>query len=167
MIGEKLISKFAIENNVNFCSLRYFNVAGAKSYELRDSSKNNLIPIVIERLKSGKAPIIYGNDYPTRDGTCIRDYIHVSDLAKFHALAAELIISRQLPHFLNIGTGEGHTVLEVTKSAIRATNSKDEVIFLGRRSGDPAELVADTSLATKVFDYRCEFSLDEIIKSVL
>lgn len=167
LIGERLIQDFARVNQIRHCSLRYFNVAGASSFELLDKSRNNLIPIIIDRIKSNKRPIIFGNDYQTIDGTCVRDFIHVSDIAKYHALAAQELTQRKMPEQINLGTGRGYSVLEVTQCALKAMNSNLIPIIDEKRVGDPANLVADISLASSIFDFKPNFTLKEIIESNL
>ncbi|HYP44099.1 MAG TPA: UDP-glucose 4-epimerase GalE [Propionibacteriaceae bacterium] len=126
--------------------LRYFNVAGAGWPELGDRTAMNLIPIVFEALTQGKQPVVFGNDYPTPDGTCIRDYIHVLDLAECHLLALDYLSGDDRPHDLfNVGTGTGTSVLEVLQQIATSTGYDVEPVIVQRRPGDPADLVADVS----------------------
>ena len=120
-------------------SLRFFNVVGAAAPELLDNSIENLVPIVLGKLNKGEAPTIFGTDYPTPDGTCIRDYVDVRDIARAHLAAANA--TTKLPDTLNIGTGRGASVREIIKLVLEATNKSDtQVIETDRRAGDPAFL---------------------------
>lgn len=126
--------------------LRYFNVAGAGWPELGDRTAMNLIPIVLEALAQGKQPVVFGNDYPTPDGTCIRDYIHVLDLAESHLLALDYLSGDDRPHDLfNVGTGTGTSVMEVLDQLAASTGYDIEPLVAERRPGDPAALVAEVS----------------------
>jgi UDP-glucose 4-epimerase len=164
-------SKLAAENEVNLflegpgnfgTSLRFFNVAGAAAQELLDNSVENLIPIVIGKLKSGQAPSIYGTDYATPDGTCIRDYVDVRDVARAHLMAAESI--SVLPLSMNIGTGHGASVREVIQLLCTSLNQKEiKAIELGRRAGDCDSLIADVSLIRSALDFETNFSLKDSI----
>ncbi|QDP96104.1 UDP-glucose 4-epimerase GalE [Microlunatus elymi] len=126
--------------------LRYFNVAGAGWPELGDPTKFNLIPIAIGALAEGKQPVIFGNDYPTADGTCIRDYIHVLDLADAHLAALDYLDREDRDYdVFNVGTGTGSSVSEVLTKIGRTTGYDVQPVIGDRRAGDPADLVADVS----------------------
>jgi UDP-glucose 4-epimerase len=146
-------------------SLRFFNVVGTASPELLDNSVENLVPIVLGKLNAGKAPEIFGTDYPTTDGTCIRDYVDVRDIARAHLAAADA--TRPLPSALNIGTGRGASVREIIKLVLEATNKSDtQVIESPRRAGDPAFLCADINLAKTSMGFTSRYSLEESIRSL-
>jgi UDP-glucose 4-epimerase len=158
---EDLIS----EGTIRGTSLRYFNVVGAKNLQLRDLSKENLFPIVANAIKNNLPINVFGTDYQTRDGSCIRDYVHVSDIAQAHLLAARAIEKREIPKQLNIGTGYGYTVLEVIKEFQRLHKCEIPILSLPRRDGDPETLTADISLAGKELGFHPEFGLDQMVSS--
>jgi UDP-glucose 4-epimerase len=146
-------------------SLRFFNVVGTAAPELLDNSVENLVPIVLGKLNAGKAPEIFGTDYPTTDGTCIRDYVDVRDIARAHLAAANA--TQTLPPALNIGTGRGASVREIIKLALEATNKTDiQIIESPRRAGDPAFLCADINLAKSAIGFTSRYSLEESIRSL-
>ena len=167
-------SKLAAETEVvkylecegNFgVSLRFFNVVGAAALELLDNSEENLVPIVMKKLKSGQAPDIFGTDYPTADGTCVRDYVDVRDVARAHLLAAKS--SWRLPHSLNVGTGKGASVREVIRTVSQYLGQTSVAeIESGRRLGDPASLVGEVSLIESSLHFKSQYSLSEGIKSL-
>ncbi len=151
---------------LRYVSLRYFNAAGATARcgELHDP-ETHLIPIVLQ-VASGQRPYleIFGNDYPTRDGTCVRDYIHVSDLARAHVLALELLAERSA--IFNLGCGGGYTVLEVVEAARKVTGHAIPVRFGPRRAGDPAVLVASSEKIQKELGWKArQQDLQAIIES--
>jgi len=151
---------------LRYVSLRYFNAAGATARcgELHDP-ETHLIPIVLQ-VASGERPYleIFGNDYPTRDGTCVRDYIHVSDLARAHVLALELLAKRSA--IFNLGCGGGYTVLEVVEAARKVTGHAIPVRFGPRRAGDPAVLVASSEKIQKELGWKArQQDLQAIIQS--
>ncbi len=127
--------------------LRYFNACGAEPEaglgELHDP-ETHLIPLMLRAVQSGQPITIFGEDYPTRDGTCIRDYIHVSDLAEAHVLAVEHLIGGGASDVFNVGSGIGHSVKEVLESVERVTGQKVPHSVGTRREGDPPSLVADS-----------------------
>jgi len=146
-------------------SLRFFNVVGAAAPELLDNSVENLVPIVLGHLQKNEAPTIFGTDYPTPDGTCIRDYVDVRDIARAHLAAANA--TTKLPDTLNIGTGRGASVREIIKLVLEATNKTDtQVIETDRRAGDPAFLCADVTLAKTAMGFESKYSLEESIRSL-
>jgi len=146
--------------------LRYFNVAGAGWPELGDPAVMNLIPIVLEALTNGRQPIVFGNDYPTPDGTCIRDYIHVLDLAEAHLMALDYLAQDDRPHDLfNVGTGTGSSVLEVLKQLAASTGYDIRPEFAARRAGDPAALVADVSRIHTALGWRAAHDLADMTDS--
>ena len=167
-------SKLAAEGEVNKflalpgnrgTSLRFFNVVGTAAPELLDNSVENLVPIVINKLKAGQQPIIYGTDYPTPDGTCVRDYVDVRDIARAHLAAADSTAT--LPLAMNVGTGRGGSVREVIKLVSAAAGKSDVVADeRERRAGDPAFLCADVSLISKSIDFNAHTNLEESIISL-
>lgn len=146
-------------------SLRFFNVVGTAAPELIDNSVENLVPIVLGKLKKNQSPEIFGTDYPTPDGTCIRDYVDVRDIARAHLAAADA--TGQLPPALNIGTGRGASVREVIDLVLKAINKSDtQVIESPRRAGDPAFLCADINLAKSSMGFTSKYSLEESVRSL-
>jgi UDP-glucose 4-epimerase len=146
--------------------LRYFNVAGTGWPELGDPTVLNLVPIVLRALTSGKQPIVFGNDYPTADGTCIRDYIHVLDLAQAHLMALDYLDADERPHdIFNVGTGTGSSVLQVLDAIADATGYDVEPQFTERRPGDPADLVADVSRIRQALGWTATRDLREMAES--
>jgi UDP-glucose 4-epimerase len=132
---------------------------------LRDLSKENLFPIVANAIKNNVPISVFGTDYQTRDGSCVRDYVHVSDIARAHLLAARAIEKRDIPKQLNIGTGYGYTVLEVIKEFQRFHKCEIPILSLPRRVGDPATLTADINLAARELGFHSEFGLDQMVSS--
>jgi UDP-glucose 4-epimerase len=146
-------------------SLRFFNVVGTAAPELIDNSVENLVPIVLGKLNKNQSPEIFGTDYPTPDGTCIRDYVDVRDIARAHLAAADA--TGQLPPALNIGTGRGASVREVIDLVLIAINKSDtQVIESPRRAGDPAFLCADINLAKSSMGFTSNYSLEESVRSL-
>ena len=160
-------SKLAIERMLAECStaygigavvLRYFNAAGADpSGELgeRHDPETHLIPLVLQAASARRPSIsVFGNDWPTRDGTCVRDYIHVSDLCVAHQLALDWLAAGGRYECFNLGNGEGATVLEVIEAARRVTGRTIKMVQAQRRAGDPPSLVADASKARRVLGWQ-------------
>ncbi|HET9561715.1 MAG TPA: NAD-dependent epimerase/dehydratase family protein, partial [Propionibacteriaceae bacterium] len=147
-------------------SLRYFNVVGSGSEDLRDTSPHNLFPVIFERLVAGEVPYINGNDYPTPDGTCVRDYVHVSDLAISHVSAAEALeASRPLQPVYNLGSGSGLSVRQIMDAAAGVTGIEFAPEIRPRRPGDPARIVATGDLAARDLDWQMRHSVDEMVAS--
>jgi UDP-glucose 4-epimerase len=164
--GEVLSKAMAESDGIKVAALRYFNAAGAGRPELGDQYFFNLVPIVFDTLDSGDQPIIFGNDYQTPDGSCIRDYVHVQDLAEAHIAAMEFV-EKSDPGFtaINIGTGSGTSVYEVLEEIQDVTRISIEPIVGQRREGDPPALVADVSLARDSLGWQSSRDLREIISS--
>ncbi len=165
LLAESKVEEFISIPGNHGSSLRFFNVVGSANKALLDNSVENLVPIVINRVKSGQAPVIYGNDYPTPDGTCIRDYVDVRDIAAAHLVAADA--TQALPPAMNIGTGNGASVREIVKFVLDAMGRSDVTpIDSDRRAGDPAFLCADVSLAQSAMGYTSRYSLKESVESL-
>lgn len=147
-------------------SLRYFNVAGTGWPELVDTQVANLVPIIFKQLIDGTSPVVFGNDWPTPDGTCIRDYVHVLDLADAHLRALDYLDSsaREFDIF-NVGTGVGSSVLDVIRVVAAVTGKSINPIIAERRPGDPAYLAADVSRIEKTFGWKAKHNLQDIIES--
>ena len=163
--AESKVSEFINTPGNSGTSLRFFNVVGTSASELLDNSIENLVPIVLGKLNQGQAPVIFGIDYPTQDGTCVRDYVDVRDIAAAHLTAANA--TAPIPPIINVGTGRGASVREIIKLVLEATNKTDtEIIEAPRRAGDPAFLCADVSLAAAEMGFRSKYSLEESIRSL-
>ncbi|MCU0298959.1 MAG: UDP-glucose 4-epimerase GalE, partial [Candidatus Nanopelagicales bacterium] len=142
VVGEWMTRNAAVNHEFSWTSLRYFNVAGAASPDLGDTSVFNLIPMVFRALSQGQRPQVFGDDYPTRDGSCIRDYIHVADLAEAHVVAAAACEDHTVGEVYNVGRGEGVSVLEVVQMVSEVVGYDVHAEVAPRRPGDPAQLVA-------------------------
>ena len=163
--AESAVTAFINTSGNQGTSLRFFNVVGAAAPELLDNSVENLVPIVLGKLNKGEAPTIFGTDYPTPDGTCIRDYVDVRDIARAHLAAADA--TTKLPDTMNIGTGRGASVREIIKLVLDATKKSDtQVIEVERRAGDPAFLCADVTLAKSAMGFESKYSLEESVRSL-
>ncbi len=166
LIGEWMIANAGIAWGLRGASLRYFNVAGTGWPELADTAVMNLVPIVFAAIKSGIAPKVFGTDYPTKDGSCIRDYVHVLDLAEAHISALDYLDRDDRPFSVfNVGTGTGSSVLEVLDEIKRVSGIDFEVDVVGRRAGDPPALSADVSRIQKTLGWSAKRGLTEIVES--
>ena len=147
-------------------NLRYFNVAGSGRPELADRVALNLIPIAIEKINAGLPVTVFGSDYPTDDGSCIRDYVHVSDLARAHLVALEYL-EREKRSFdtFNVGTGVGASVFEVLEALKLASGVDFKIEVADRRAGDPPRLVANVSRIYEELGFKSEFDLSDIVSS--
>ena len=166
LIGEWLLRDQAVAAGLAHTSLRYFNVVGSGSSELRDTSPHNLFPMVFEALIAGRTPRINGDDYQTPDGTCVRDYIHVSDLALSHVAAARrLDAGESVEPAYNLGSGAGASVGEIMTAMADVTQIDFTPEIAPRRAGDPARIVASGELAARDLDWRMRHTLDEMVQS--
>jgi UDP-glucose 4-epimerase len=148
-------------------SLRYFNVIGSSRPEMQDTSKANIVPMVLGAIHEGQNPRIFGADYETPDGTCVRDYVHVVDIAKAHLLAAEKVQTHDLPPAINIGSGKGYSVREIMNEILAQKGSSLIPEVHPRRPGDPSFLVARVDLAAQVLGFRAKLSLSEMVSSAI
>jgi UDP-glucose 4-epimerase len=164
---EKMISWVANAHDFKYVVFRYFNVAGAdKSLKigLMKDQLTHLIPVAIQGIIGIRDHLtIYGNDYPTKDGTCIRDYIHVSDLAYAHVLGAHYLFDGGKSETINLGSSTGYTVLEVAQAVNDIAPLK--VVIGPRRDGDPAELIASNEKARRILKWVPKYSLKDIVLS--
>jgi UDP-glucose 4-epimerase len=147
-------------------SLRYFNVVGSGYEDLRDTSPHNLFPLIFERLVAGEVPYINGDDYPTPDGTPVRDYVHVSDLALSHVVAAKALEEgRPLQPVYNLGSGTGLSVRQIMDAVARITGIDFAPEMRPRRAGDPARIVATGELAARDLDWQMRHGVDDMVAS--
>jgi UDP-glucose 4-epimerase len=175
LLAERIFSWFHQIHGLRYASLRYFNVAGAPETPLgivrgeAHEPESHLIPIILDVALGRRESLnIYGDDYPTPDGTCIRDYIHVSDLAEAHLLAFEALdrTGADGPLIFNLGNGQGFSVQEVVESARRVTGHPIPAVMHHRRAGDPAALVASSAKAARELEWRPRYDkLDEIMRT--
>jgi UDP-glucose 4-epimerase len=166
LIGEWLLHDQEIAAGLKHTSLRYFNVVGSGDLALYDTSPHNLFPLVFEALVAGRTPRINGDDYPTPDGTAVRDYIHVADLALSHvAAAARLDAGDPLEAAYNLGSGDGVSVREIMTTIAEVTGIPFEPEIGPRRPGDPARIVASGELAARDVDWRMRHSLQDMVDS--
>jgi len=168
-VGEEVLRDAVRAFGLKVIALRYFNPIGAhhsaRIGELPLGVPQNLVPFITQSAAGLRGPLqVFGNDYPTRDGTAIRDYIHVVDLAAAHVVALERILNASMAEafeVFNLGTGEGSTVLEVIQSFERATGASLQWSFAPRRAGDVIAAYADTQRATEVLGWTAQKTLDE------
>ena len=173
LMSEAMLRDVAAAHPINYACLRYFNVAGADPAGRSGQSTvgaTHLIKIAVEAATGKRASVaVFGTDFPTRDGTGVRDYIHVADLAAAHVAALKLLSDDPASsHTLNCGYGRGFSVLEVLDAVDRVTNMTLDRRMEGRRAGDPAELVADNSAALAALDWTPRHAdLDGIVRDAL
>lgn len=167
---EKMFKWVGAAHNIRYVSLRYFNACGAHESGMIGEAHNpesHLIPLILQ-VPNGKREFIsvFGDDYPTKDGTCVRDYIHVTDLAQAHILAAQYLVNGGKSDIFNLGNGVGFTVKEVIDVARAVTGHPIPAKIVPRRAGDPAQLIASSDKARKVLGWNpTHDSLEEIIAS--
>ncbi len=170
LIGEQMLQDFAEAYGVKFAILRYFNACGADldgEIGERHSPETHLIPRVL-MAASGTIPEIevFGTDFPTRDGTCIRDYIHVVDLANAHVRALQLLLAGGQNLKVNLGSGRGHSIREILLSVERIASRRVPTVFKPRREGDPPSLVADVTFARSALGFSPQYSdIETIIRT--
>ncbi|CAL9474113.1 MULTISPECIES: UDP-glucose 4-epimerase GalE [Streptomyces] len=166
LAGEWLVRATGKAAGLSTASLRYFNVAGAASPELADTGVYNLVPMVFEKLTESAAPRIFGDDYATPDGTCVRDYIHVVDLAEAHVAAARALQSSPGSTLtLNIGRGEGVSVREMIDRINALTGYDQPPTVTPRRPGDPARVVASADRAAVELGWKAKYDVEDMITS--
>ena len=170
LMMEQIMSDYETAYGLKYIALRYFNAAGCDSEGQLGESHNpetHLIPLVLQAIKGERENItVFGTDYDTPDGTCIRDYIHVEDLADAHMLAVENLFEYKTSYCINLGTGVGTSVMEIIKASEEVTGKKVPVEYGRRRAGDPAILYASNMLAKKILNWNPKYTdIKEIIKT--
>jgi UDP-glucose 4-epimerase len=166
LIGEWMAANAETSWGLAHVNLRYFNVAGAGWDDLADTEVLNLIPIFFEAINQNNRPKVYGADYNTPDGSCIRDYVHVLDLAQAHIQALDYLEKEKRDYNnFNVGTGTGSSVLEVIHQIQKTTGIDFEYDIVARRAGDPARLIADSSRIETTMGWKAKNSLVEIVES--
>ncbi len=168
---EQVMDWYSRLKDFNYIALRYFNAVGyAADGSIKGKEKNvqNLLPLIMQTVTGEREILhVYGNDYDTADGTCIRDYIHVEDLADAHVRAIKNLWTEQTSRIINLGTNKGTSVLEIIQSVERVTDRKVKYDFAPRRAGDPAEVVATNNMAREVLGWQPRYTdIDEIVKTV-
>ncbi|MEO8527871.1 MAG: UDP-glucose 4-epimerase GalE [Pseudolysinimonas sp.] len=166
LIGEWLMRDQSIAAGLRYTALRYFNVVGSSTDAIYDSSPHNLFPLVFEALLAGKIPQINGDDYPTPDGTNVRDYVHVGDIALAHVAAAKrLDADEALEPAYNLGSSDGVSVAQIMAAVARVTGIAFEPEIGSRRPGDPPRIVANGDLATRDLGWQMRHTLDDMVAS--
>lgn len=165
LMFERILDWYGLAYGLQHVSLRYFNAAGATALSGEaHHPETHLIPNILKAAINGGSVAIFGIDYPTKDGSCVRDYIHVADIARAHLLALEKLDSLRAKAY-NLGNGNGYSVLEVIETARRVTGSDIRVELCARRAGDPGELVSSSDLARIEMGWEPRFELEAIIES--
>ncbi len=166
LIGEWLLRNVGRVSDLTHTSLRYFNVVGSGYSDIYDVSPFNLFPVVMKTLTEGGIPKVRGNDYPTPDGSCVRDYVHVQDIALAHvAAAARMENGTPIERVYNLGSGTGASVLEIMSAVAKVTGIAFEPEILDRRPGDPARIVAAGDLARRDLEWDTRHSLEDMVAS--
>ena len=168
LIGEKLLRDYERAYGIKYCAFRYFCAAGDSKDGIIGEAHNpetHLIPVMVKAAMSGKAFKVFGNDYDTRDGSCIRDFIHVLDLAEAHYLGLKWIMDNNSSNHFNLGSNRGFTVLEMIEALKRVTGKDVPYEIAGRREGDPPVLVASNEKAREVLNWNPQYSAIEDILS--
>jgi UDP-glucose 4-epimerase len=167
LVCEWMLDDAAAVRDLQYVTLRYFNVAGAGAPELGDTGITNLIPAVFRALGEGEHPRVFGGDWPTRDGSCVRDYIHVLDIARAHVVAAQRLAGDGAGYrrTFNVGRGAGVTVKEVMAAVAEVTGHQFAYDVVDRRPGDPAQVVGAVDRIATELSWRAEFDLREMVRS--
>lgn len=164
---EKVLTDFDQAYGLKSCSLRYFNAAGGDpegKLKHQQVQTTNLIPIILNNLKNGIDSVnVFGTDYPTKDGTCIRDYVHIDDLASAHLLGMEQLRQTKHSSAYNLGNGQGYSVKEVIEAVSRVTGKKIQIVACERRPGDPPYLIANANKAARELLWKPTFPSLEIM----
>jgi len=166
LVGEWLLADEGRATGLAHTSLRYFNVVGSGSPDLYDTSPHNLFPLVFDALLAGRTPQVNGDDYDTPDGSCVRDYLHVTDLAATHVAAAQALADgRPLRPVYNLGSGDGVSVLAIMAAMAQVTGIAFTPHIAPRRAGDPARIVASGAAAAADLGWTMRHSLTDMVAS--
>jgi UDP-glucose 4-epimerase len=166
LVGEWMLRDAAATAGFRWAALRYFNVAGAANPDLRDVGETNLVPRLLRAAALGEPATVFGLDYPTRDGSPVRDYVHVADIADAHALAAQALVGGAVAaDVLNIGRGEGVSVLEMIAAVGAVMGRPLDYVVGPRRAGDPAEVVACAGLIRARLGWSARHDLTDMVSS--
>jgi UDP-glucose 4-epimerase len=166
LIGEWLLHDVGVSSGLRHTSLRYFNVVGSGHQDLYDTSPHNLFPRILSALTAGETPMVFGTDYPTPDGSCVRDYVHVQDVADAHVGAVEALeAGRPLEPVYNLGSGDGLSVLQIMDAVARVVGTPFAPQLLDRRPGDPARIVASGELAARDLGWAMRHDVDAMVQS--
>jgi UDP-glucose 4-epimerase len=170
LIGEQLMADVAAAGGLRYAALRYFNVAGCAVPELADRGESNLVPMVFRRLAGREGPLIFGDDYPTPDGTCVRDFVHVADIASAHVAAAQALAEGKVTELVaNIGRGQGVSVREMVATIRDVTGTAGESwaepVVLARRAGDPPRVVASVERIGQTLGWAAGFGVRDMVTS--
>lgn len=167
LAGEWLVHSAGAVTGMRTMALRYFNVAGSLDARLADAYPANLVPLILQAIRRGEAPQIFGDDYPTPDGTCVRDYVHVADVAAAHVAAIDALERGEVGsgQSLNVGTGRGTSVREMVEAAVAVTGTDVEAVVLPRREGDSPTVVADVRRAGEVLGWSATRGVTEMVES--
>lgn len=167
LVGEWAARDVALATGLRVMSLRYFNVAGAARPELGDPGVFNLIPLAFEALDAGQQPRVFGADWPTPDGTCVRDYIHVADIADAHVAALRALAGGAGPSYeeFNVGRGEGTSVREVLDVVADVTGRQIDPVVVQRRPGDPARIVGSVDRIKNALGWTARYDLRDMVES--
>lgn len=164
LVGEWMLRDQAWACGLRYVALRYFNVAGAGEPRLADRTCTNLVPLVLRAVATGARPKVFGADYDTPDGTCVRDFVHVADVASAHVAATELLHGACAELF-NVGVGHGHSVRDVLATVAAVTGLPVHPQIVGRRAGDPAQVVADVTRIRERLGWRATHDLTSAVSS--
>lgn len=167
LLTEKFLNTEIGKGNIRGTSLRCFNVIGTKDPALSDVLGTNLVPLTLAAIKKRLSPVIFGGDYDTPDGTCIRDYIDVRDVIDAHVLAMETTNEKEIESVINIGSGMGHSVLELVSELIELSNVDVSPLISEKRLGDPVKIVADVTLAERELGFKSKIPFRDSILSAV
>jgi UDP-glucose 4-epimerase len=170
LVGERMVEEVAAASGLRYANLRYFNVAGTAALELTDRGTSNLVPMVFQRLDQGLPPLVFGDSYDTPDGTCIRDFVHVSDIATAHVATAHgLADGRVNALTANVGRGEGVSVREMVQTIREASGTVGEAwsepVVAPSRAGDPARVVASAVRIRTALGWSAQHDLRDMVAS--
>ena len=163
--SEQMLEALYHAHGVSSVSLRYFNVAGAgRKHGYNAKTPTHAVPILLKSVLNNKPFRVFGNDYPTKDGTCVRDYLHVKDVARAHVQALHYLDSHKCSEVFNLGTGTGTSMLDLIQASEKVLDKKVDFVYDSRRMGDPPILVANAQKAEKFLNWKPEYELADIIR---